>query len=254
MVISCLSFLLFSNAASVRKDKSILYSRFVGLVLFISILLIINDFSFNNLNKNISLFGGLYNVTYLTHVFHIFVLLLGFNTILLTCFHYRKVLTDTNVLDPLVYTTININNNKILNKTSRQFRILEYPLIILFIIIGNLLVISTNDLISLFISIELQSYGLYILCAIYRNSETGTRGGLTYFLLGGLSSCFILLGSGVLYVNSGTTFIGGLYLLTNTPFSLLTTQDLYESYYIYMSLLTIFVGLLFKLSASPFHF
>ena len=43
---------------------------------------------------------------------------------------------------------------------------------------------STNDLVSIFLSIELQSYGLYILSTIYRNSELSTTGGLIYFLLG----------------------------------------------------------------------
>ncbi|KAF7846715.1 hypothetical protein BT93_L3864, partial [Corymbia citriodora subsp. variegata] len=61
---------------------------------------------------------------------------------------------------------------------------------------------GASDLISVFLSIELQSYGLYILSTLYRDSEKATGAGLTYFLLGGLSSCFILLGSSLLYVNS----------------------------------------------------
>ena len=61
----------------------------------------------------------------------------------------------------------------------------EYPLIILFVITGAIFLISTNDLVSIFLSIELQSYGLYLLSTIYRNSELSTTGGLIYFLLGG---------------------------------------------------------------------
>lgn len=56
---------------------------------------------------------------------------------------------------------------------------------------------------------------LYLICTIYRNSEQATGGGLTYFLLGGLSSCFILLGSSLLYANSGTTNLDGLYVITS---------------------------------------
>jgi len=74
---------------------------------------------------------------------------------------------------------------------------------------------STNDLVSIFLSIELQSYGLYLLSTIYRNSELSTTGGLIYFLLGGLSSCFILLGTSLLYINSGTTSMDGLYILNS---------------------------------------
>jgi len=96
-----------------------------------------------------------------------------------------------------------------------QFKIIEYPLIMLFIITGSVFLISTSDLISIFLSIELQSYGLYLLSTLYRNSELATSGGLTYFLLGGLSSCFILLGTSLLYSNSGITNLDGLYVISS---------------------------------------
>src|SRR5436853_289730 len=70
-------------------------------------------------------------------------------------------------------------------------------------------------IVSIFISIELQSYGLYLLSTLYRNSELATTSGLTYFLLGGLSSCFILLGTSLLYANSGTTSLEHLYVITS---------------------------------------
>jgi NADH-ubiquinone oxidoreductase chain 2 len=65
-----------------------------------------------------------------------------------------------------------------------QYKIIEYSLIILFIVTGALFLISTSDLVSIFLSIELQSYGLYLLSTIYRDSEPATSGGLMYFLLG----------------------------------------------------------------------
>ena len=111
--------------------------------------------------------------------------------------------------------TNNITN--IINKMGDQFRIIEYPLILLFIITGSILLVSSSDLVSIFLSIELQSYGLYLLSTIYRNSELSTSAGLTYFLLGGLSSCFILLSTSLLYANSGTTNMDGIYVLTSVP-------------------------------------
>jgi NADH-ubiquinone oxidoreductase chain 2 len=108
---------------------------------------------------------------------------------------------------------------QIINKMGEQFKILEYPLIILFIITGAIFLLSSSDLVSIFLSIELQSYGLYLLSTIYRNSEKATNGGLTYFLLGGLSSCFILLGTSLLYANSGTTNLDGLYAITSFSFA-----------------------------------
>jgi len=106
-------------------------------------------------------------------------------------------------------------NTKIINKMGEHLKIIEYPLILLFIITGAIFLMSTNDLVSIFLAIELQSYGLYILSTIYRNSELSTTGGLIYFLLGGLSSCFILLGTGLLYANSGSTSLDGLYIITS---------------------------------------
>jgi NADH-ubiquinone oxidoreductase chain 2 len=140
---------------------------------------------------------------------------------------------------------------------AEQFKIIEYPLILLFIVTGGSFLVSTSDLVSVFISIELQSYGLYLLSTLYRNSELATKGGLTYFLLGGLSSCFILLGTGLLYANSGTTSLDGLYVITSLSDLANDSNNYiysYKSYYINLGLLILSVGFLFKVSAAPFHF
>src|SRR6195952_1337112 len=97
--------------------------------------------------------------------------------------------------------------SKIVNKMGEQFKVIEYPLILLFIVSGATFLVSTSDLVSIFLSIELQSYGLYLLSTLYRNSELATSGGL--------SSCFILLGTSLLYANSGTTNLDGIYVITS---------------------------------------
>ena len=134
-----------------------------------------------------------------------------------------------------------------------HLKIIEYPLILLFIIAGANFLMSSSDLISIFLSIELQSYGLYLLSTIYRNSELSTTGGLIYFLLGSLSSCFILLGISLLYANSGNTNMDGLYIITSIS-NVSDNDDWYKSYYINFSLLIFSIGFLFKVSAAPFHF
>ena len=93
-----------------------------------------------------------------------------------------------------------------------------------------------------------------LLSTIYRNSEFSTTGGLIYFLLGGLSSCFILLGTGLLYANSGTTNLDGLYIITSI--SDISDNDLIDINLIILilSLLVFSIGFLFKVSAAPFHF
>jgi NADH-ubiquinone oxidoreductase chain 2 len=143
------------------------------------------------------------------------------------------------------------------NKNSEQFTISEYTLILLFVIVGSVLLISSSDFVSLFLSIELQSYGLYLLSTVYRNSEVSTSSGLTYFLLGGLSSCFILLGIGLIYANTGTTNFDSFFMLLNIS-NILNIEEqnslIYIVKYIPYCILLISIGLLFKISAAPFHF
>lgn len=142
------------------------------------------------------------------------------------------------------------NKDLISNKTGEQFRIIEYALIIVFILSGAVFLISTGDLVSLFLSIELQSYGLYIISTLYRDSESATASGLTYFLLGGLSSCFILLGSALIYANSGTTNLDSIYYL----YEINEYRSDFSQHYMDLALVIISVGFLFKVSAAPFHF
>lgn len=139
----------------------------------------------------------------------------------------------------------------------QRFKILEYPLILLFIITGSLFLISTSDLVSLFISIELQSYGLYLLCTLYRNSELSTSAGLTYFLLGGLSSSFVLLATSLLYATSGITNLDAFYVITslsNITYDYNSISCLSKSSEINISLIIMSAGFLFKIAAAPFHF
>ena len=263
MLISSILFLLSSNAVTTRRDKSILYARIVITILICCFILCMNSFYSQFHDKGLGLFGGLYHTTAITHMFHIFIILVTALILQLNAFYPRKVWTENySSLYKLVFCKFIYFNSFILNKMAEQFRIIEYPLIILFVVIGGVFLISSCDLISIFLSIELQSYGLYILCAVYRNSERATSGGLTYFLLGGLSSCFILLASSLLYGNSGNTSFDGLYVINNISnindgfnTSIETSLDsLYESYYINFSLVIMSIGFLFKVSAAPFHF
>lgn len=257
MLISLLISLLVSNAVTLRRDKSILFSRFVITGLLFASFLALNNLFTKALEKGIGIYGGLFNVTTFTQSFNIFIFLISAVILVLTAFYPRKVfIKEQSSFYKLLTTKLTYNKNTISNKTSEQFRIIEYALIIVFILCGAVFLMSTADLISVFLSIELQSYGLYILSTLYRDSESATASGLTYFLLGGLSSCFILLGSALLYVNSGTTNLDNIYVIS----SISEIEDLssltywYQPYYLHLSLIILSVGFLFKVSAAPFHF
>lgn len=259
MIIFSIILILFSNAVTSRRDKSILYSRVAIIALLYSSILVLGTLYLTNLDTGIGLFGGLFHATSTTHVFHLFIFLISAVILQVTGFYPRRIwIAEYSSISNLFLYSFKFNEKQIINKMGEQFKIIEYPLILLFIISGAIFLVSTSDLVSIFISIELQSYGLYLLSTLYRNSEQATSGGLTYFLLGGLSSCFILLGTSLLYANSGTTNLDGIYVITSI--SDLENSDAnnilywYKSYYINFALLIFSVGFLFKVSAAPFHF
>ena len=251
IIISILS-LLLSNAVNLRRDVSILYNRIAILILLYCI---IHDLSsLTVVTKGIGLHGGLLLINNLTQIFHIFVFIVTIFILTLTSFYPRKVwVSEYSSLKDVLFNKFIYYNTKIINKMGEHLKIIEYPLILLFIVSGAIFLMSSNDLITIFLAIELQSYGLYILSTIYRNSELSTTGGLIYFLLGGLSSCFILLGTGLLYANSGSTSLDSLYIITSIS-DIHSTDLWYSPNYINLSLVIFSVGFLFKISAAPFHF
>jgi len=268
MLVTSLTLLLLSNAVSSRRDKSILFSRTTLLILFYCFILLSFDLNLIFVDKGLSLFGGLIYCKGHSQIFALFIISLSLVILLLTSFYPRKIFIEQySSLYHIIYSKLTYSNAKIINRSGEQFKLTEYPLIILFIISGAIFLMSSNDLITIFLSIELQSYGLYIISTIYRNSELSTNAGLTYFLLGGLSSCIILLGQGLLYINTGNTSLDGLYLV-NSIFDNIVFEELFNynnlyllsntpSVYLYTiqtSLLIMSVGFLFKMSAAPFHF
>jgi NADH-ubiquinone oxidoreductase chain 2 len=205
--------LLFSNGLTIRPDTSVLYSRIGISIVFIGYIATLNNFYITYLDKGISLYGGLFNVTSITHTFQMFILIVCGLILLLTGFYPRKkYVGDATTITDTLFNKVKEYAN-ILNKVSEQFTIVEYALIIIFAITGATLLLASADLGSIYLCIELQSFSLYIISSMYRNSESSTGSALTYFLLGGLSSCFILLGIALIYANSGLTNLDGVYAL-----------------------------------------
>lgn len=134
---------------------------------------------------------------------------------------------------------------------------IEYPIIILFSILGMVFLILSNDLISTFLALELQSLSLYILATSYAPSRMeSTSAGLKYFILGSLSTGFILLGFSLIYGLTGVTDYESLSLIFGASVSFIHTMPvLWGMEYNAMTwaLIIMGIGLLFKISAAPFH-
>ncbi len=120
----------------------------------------------------------------------------------------------------------------------------EYPILVMLASTGMMMMISANDLISLYVGLELQSLSLYVVAAIDRDSAKSSEAGLKYFVLGALSSGMLLYGASLVYGFTGTTgFPQIAAALTATGSSL----------GLIFGLVFIMAGLAFKVSAVPFH-
>ena len=137
MIIFSIILILFSNAVTSRRDKSILFSRIVMISLVFSSLLALNNFHIKSLEKGVGIFGGLFNVTTFTQTFNIFIFLVSAVILTLTAFYPRKVyIQKLSTFFNLFRTKLLYNKNLISNKTGEQFRVIEYALIIVFTYAG----------------------------------------------------------------------------------------------------------------------
>jgi len=123
----------------------------------------------------------------------------------------------------------------------------EFPVLIVFASIGMLMMVSANDLISLYIGLELQSLSLYVVASFRRDSRRSSEAGLKYFVLGALSSGMLLYGASLIYGFAGTTSFDGL----ATLFKGLGGEG--SSVGLVVGLVFVISGLAFKVSAVPFH-
>jgi NADH-ubiquinone oxidoreductase chain 2 len=91
MVVYSSLLLLLSNAVTLRRDKSILFSRVTITILLLSILLSIESLDMKYLEKGIGLYGGLFHITVNTQIFHIFIFIVSAIILQLTAFYPRKI-------------------------------------------------------------------------------------------------------------------------------------------------------------------
>src|SRR5438874_674658 len=121
----------------------------------------------------------------------------------------------------------------------------EFPVLVLLATTGMMVMVSANDLITLYLGIELQSLALYVVAAFDRDSVRSTEAGLKYFVLGALASGLLLYGASLIYGFTGTTSFAGLAQLFGGAAK--------PSNGLIIGLVLVAIGLAFKVSAVPFH-
>ena len=130
-------------------------------------------------------------------------------------------------------------------KNDKKEVVCEYPVLILLSVVGMMLMISANGLISLYMAIELQSLALYILASINTKDAKSSEAGLKYFVLGALASGVILYGCSLIY---GFTSVENFDAL-----KAVFIADDKLSIGVLVGLIFLVTGICFKLSAVPFH-
>src|ERR1700760_935529 len=133
MLIISLFIHIISSAVTYRRDKSMTYSRISILIMIYSAILVYNSLNVSALAKGIGIYNGLYHITSITQGFSLLILIITTIILFLTAFYTKKVGSET------------------FDKKLEQFKIIEYSLLITFIVTGALLLVCASDLVSVFI-------------------------------------------------------------------------------------------------------
>lgn len=121
----------------------------------------------------------------------------------------------------------------------------EYPVLVMFAVVGMVVLVSAGNLLTLYLGFEIMSLALYVLAAFARTNLRSSEAGLKYFILGALSSGLLLYGISLVYGFAGTTSFAGIAHAFGGKGIASTGSTI--------GIVFVLVGLVFKISAAPFH-
>ena len=224
MIFLSILILIVAKALISNNNLSpVLYPRITAIIFIYAGVLSLNTLYIQSIGSGIGIYSGLFHITSISQFIEGFIYLIG-SLILIS---WPILVLQRKTIDSLDLSKVLLSSvekeDQLKEKTNNSTISLldfyksnyfaEYSLVIIFSTLGASLLVSSSDLISMYLSIELQSFGLYILATLFRDSESATSAGLKYFLLGGLSSCLILLGAGLIYSFTGLTNFESIYSL-----------------------------------------
>ena len=210
LVLFCLLALLVGSFYDSVKTSGFIFLSTIGVLILIAILIYISPY------KTIPAFGGAFVRDAFATYFQI--------TILIS-----------------VVALLVLSKDYLINYALLKF---EYPILIAFATLGMLVVVCSQNLLVLYLGIEIQSLSLYVIAAFRRDNVRSTEAGLKYFVLGSLSSGLMLFGASLIYGSTGSIEFKQIFIAISSEGFLLG---------IMAGLVFLISGLAFKASAVPFH-
>lgn len=127
-------------------------------------------------------------------------------------------------------------------------RVVEFQPLVLFSLFGMMLMVSANDLVLLFIALEVMSIALYVLCGINRGELSAAESALKYFIMGAFTSAFLLMGIALTYGAVGSTKLSAI-----AAWFAIEGHSIAGNPLLAVGLGLMLVGFGFKMAAAPFH-
>lgn len=226
------SFLTFLVFSSLKSNSIVGFNLLINRlgIITISFVLILTILSIDliSLVPGFTLFNNWFSLSSLNLPFIIIILLL--------------------VISLLIYNTFNNKNN--VNSP-------YFLLIVLANLIGLLLFPLVNDLLALYVLIELQSYSLYLLTGLHNRSFNASRASLLYFLMGGVASAIILLALYFIYSTTGSTNLTDVIIYNEVANAAIYPETSVPGHSYSNSTFNNFdilvIALLFKMGLAPLH-
>ena len=240
------------------EDFDLFIIFFIVFSLFIFFFFFIFYYKYRNLNLSIIMlyifiFFIFFNILILKNIYN--------NNYILNFFYFNNTFEYngiTCILDYILFINIfifliyNLYYYKEKENNNTNIFTIENVFILMFVIIGFFLTIHSSDIISTYLSIEIQSFCLYTMAVIAKKNNFPVSGGLKFFIIGSLSSCILLFGCSFIYGFTGIT-----------KYSEFNTYISFKDFFFFESDINIglilgvfflFIGLFFKLGIVPFHF
>lgn len=228
------------NLQTIKEVKEIYR---IGVVLLLQVLVVLYDsIQLDFVGGGLAIYNDVLVVTSYTKMVEALIFIMG--------------IAYLYVLQEYVYNIKTNSNNAVLKGDSGSLFIslrkpVELIVLVLLNILGVILFMQWNNFIVIFITLELQSYTLYLITTFFNKSYKSTKSGLLYFLIGSVGSIVVLLGFVLIYAETGLLNLSDFFAMYNGFNGALPAT--FDGNTILLSYVFILLGLFLKIGTAPFH-